>query len=254
MEPDDQSSGASISPSMVFVIVGSGLAALVLIWIGYAYSFDVLGFSPLAVISVFFVFLVVSIVGLGATEATPNDFRNIQDWLQWKSLGSAVYVIIMGALGVGALVSSLGTDLNRDEFVALQSKVEETAAETGKISKQLENAGFGAVGNGVALAAASGVWGERGCDVTYDIAIEGTALTMRSLKDPLGVPPFEQTLRLSPVRVLGPGRLEVSGEVLAGPGESKNVRFNYESVGSVELLTRYEGNPVRQTTFDRCSK
>jgi hypothetical protein len=242
-----------MSKGTLALVVASGMGAIVIIIIGYAYSFDAVGLPVWASAAVILVLSVISVGALATTKVIPRNARDPKEWLQWPVSGKAVYAIILALVSGTSMIDLFNPDSSKRDIEKVQQSVEATGAEVTAMAEGLERAGLTNSVKELMEASLLGVWGERGCDVTYELSLDGSALVMRSLKDPAGFEPFRQTIDLAPAVANGSGAFEVKGEIVTGPEQGSGITFQYERIGDFERLTRFQGVPVRSTSFERCA-
>lgn len=233
--------------------VASCAIAMAIILYGYAYSFDRLAIDGWRMALCLFVLLVISLGSLAREEVIPWKSRRLSDWLQWKALGAAVYALMLGALSAATIVQLLDPKEMPSELVAANANAARAAGTSERILRGMAQAGLGSSADDVLAKGLAGVWGERGCQVTYRVTLDGSSLTIRSLKDPPGLEPFRQVVRLAPARATAHGGVTAMAEVIDGPDVGSSLIIGYEKIGGVERMLREQKMPQHAISFDRCS-
>jgi hypothetical protein len=196
---------------------------------------DEFGYAPhLLVILVVAIFVIAS---LAITEIIPWHSRSLRDWSRPKVLGSFVG-LIMGALGLAAGVTPIFNPPAATEE-SLQA-----------VRKQLE---AGGITRGVASlveAHIAGIWGEPGCQVTYNFALDKGLLTVTSIKSVTGQSPLMLELQAEP----GVGGRLVSSVLMPLPQRGDQHEFLYEKAGAREFLTWVIKKREISLKLDRCAE
>ncbi|TCP65405.1 hypothetical protein [Sphingomonas sp. PP-CE-1G-424] len=231
----------------------SGCAiALGIILYGYTYSFERLGVGVWAASGSLLVLVVISIGSLAKSRVIPWNSRNPREWLRWQVLGAAVFELLLAALSATAVVQLLDPKDQPPELAAAAANSARAAEASGTVLAELVKSGLMANPGDTFSAGAKGVWGERGCAVTYEVAIENDTMVMHSVHDLPGMSSFRQVLRLAPARTGPGGTVTALAEVFDGPDTGTSILLSYERRGGVERLVRDQKSPQRVIYFDRC--
>lgn len=134
---------------------------------------------------------------------------------------------------------------------AIENKVGQANAKIDELRKDI-----GVVDNQAALAKLVGTWGEPGCAVTYEIAININSLTLKSKKSPAGLAPYSSTNTITATnQLVGGPNSGVTVNTIEEEGEDrgKATSFTYETNGTTERLTRRDHSSQVQLMLDRCA-
>jgi hypothetical protein len=191
------------------------------------------GYAPhLLILLVVAIFVVAS---LAITEIIPWHSRSLREWSRPKVLGSFVG-LVMGALGLAAGLTPIF-----NPPAATEKTVEE-------VRKRLEDAGITRGAASLVEAHIAGTWGEPGCQVTYDLALDRGLLTVASRKSVAGQSPLKMELQAEP----GRGSRLVTSVVLPLNERGDQHEFLYEQTGAREFLTWVIKKREISLKLDRC--
>jgi len=227
---------------------------MIIIVYGYFYSFEKVGIRGWHVALCLFVLVVIALGSLAKEQVIPWNSGELSDWLQWKTVGAAVYALMVGTLSAATIIQLLDPKDTPGELVLANRNAARAAANTNRIMHGMSRAGLMSSADAVLSSGLPGVWGERGCQVTYQVAVHETGMTMQSLKDVAGLEPFRQVLRLAPARASADGSVSAMAEIVDGPDVGSTVVLGYEKIAGIERLVRDQKAPQRTMTLDRCPK
>jgi hypothetical protein len=192
-----------------------------------------LGYAPhLLILLVVAIFVVAS---LAITEIIPWHSRSLRDWQRPKVLGSFV-VLIMGSLGLAAGLTPIF-----NPPAATEKTVEE-------VRKRLEEAGVTRGATSLVERHINGIWGEPGCLVTYEVALDKGLLSVESRKSVAGQSPLKMELQAEP----GMGSRLVTSVVFPLNERGDQHEFRYQQAGAREFLTWLIKKREISLQLDRC--
>lgn len=245
---------SSVGKLWLAASVTSCFVAIGMIAYGYAFSFGRLRLDGWRITICIFVLLVTSVGSLATTNVIPWRSRRPADWLRAKTLGTAIYALMVGMLSATAMIQLVDPDEPPEELTQTRTHALRAASNSDRILRGLTDANL-ISGPGTSMDAhLPGVWGERGCRVTYSVSVDRDVVVMKSLESELGMAPFTQTLRLAPARPNGGNGMTAMAEILDGPEAGSSVAIGYERFGKVERLVRDQKTPQRVTYLDRCAR
>lgn len=193
------------------------------------------GYTPhLLIVLVIAIFVTAS---LAITEIIPWGSTSLRDWQRPKVLGSFVGLII-GALGLAVGLTAVFNP---------PAATERTVAD---VRQRLEDAGITRGNASLVERHINGTWGEPGCLVTYDLALERGLLTVSSQKSVSGQSPLRVELAAEP----GSGARLVTSVVMPLQERGDAHEFLYEQVGSREFLTWVIKKREIALKLDRCKQ
>lgn len=247
-----QTSDLTLSrPFMAAALSGCAIALGIILY-GYAYSFERLGVGVWAASASLLVLFVISFGSLAKSRVIPWNSRDPREWLRWQVLGAAVFELLLAALSAAAVVQLLDPKDSPPELASAAANSARAAEASGTVLAGLVKSGLVTKPGDTFSTGVKGVWGERGCSVTYDIAIENDTMVMQSMHSLPGMASFRQVLRLAPARIGPGGTVTALAEVFDGPDIGTSISLSYEKRGGVERLVRDQKSPQRVTYFDRC--
>lgn len=234
--------------------VTSCVVAIGMIGYGYLFSFDRLRMGGWRIAICLFVLVVTSVGSLATTKVIPWKSRKPADWLQARTLGTAVYTLMVGMLSATAMIQLVDPDDPPEELTQARAHAIRAASNSDRILRGLTDANLISARATSIGAHLPGIWGERGCRVTYSVSVARDVVVMKSLESEPGMTPFDQTLRLAPARPNGGNGMTAMAEILDGPDAGSSVAIGYERFGEVERLVRDQKSPQRVTYLDRCGR
>ena len=205
------------------------------------------GYAPhLLILLVVAIFVVAS---LAITEIIPWRSRSLRDWQRPKVLGSFVG-LIMGALGLAAGLTPIfnppaATEKTVEE---VRKRTEATGKTVDEVHKRLEEAGVTRGATSLVERHINGTWGEPGCLVTYDLALDKGLLTVGSRQSVAGQRPLKMELQAEP----GMGSRLVTSVVLPLNERGDQHEFLYQQAGAREFLTWVAKKREVSLRLDRC--
>lgn len=195
------------------------VAAIAAISVGQIPTSEVSLWQRLILLLVLIIFLIAS---LATTEIIPWSSRSWGEWRKPRVLGTIIY-LALGATGFVAGVAGLFSPEGADK--ATQDKIA-VALGVGEPTLVVQNI--------------NGVWGERGCSVTYTFEFKERYLKVTSLKDAPSMPPFaaEYSWRsdANEHSAIGPSSSTMHTIETKGYWPKYPVTFRYETDGSTERL------------------
>ena len=213
--------------------VGCALVLLVLTLRGV--PTDELGYVPhLLILLAVAIFVVAS---LAITEIVPWRSRSLRDWSRPKVLGSFVG-LVMGALGLAAGLAPIFNPPAASEKTLddVRRRLEDAGVARGEASRVERQIG--------------GVWGEPGCQVTYEMALDNGLLVVVSRKSVAGQNPLRIELQSEP----GRGSRLVASVVEPLRERGDQHEFVYEQAGAREFLTWVMKKREISLKLDRCAQ
>jgi hypothetical protein len=179
------------------------------------------------------------IATLLVTEGVPWGADDWSDWLQKRPMAS-IYIAMFAALGV--MTGALGL-LQRSPSIeskpgAIEKGIEEIRTKLGLKSHPPR----------IRLKL-PGIWGERGCAVTYRFQLRERVVLVQSVRRPGGTPPFRLVATIT----------SVNGDIMTVVGEEpdtargKAATFTYESNGMTERVTWDDQVSPVPLELDRCA-
>jgi|GEM_PF-3250794 hypothetical protein len=164
--------------------------------------------------------------------------------------------IILGMATVFGFLSSVLSLITPTSVVesapgAIENKVGQANAKIDELRKDI-----GVTDNAQALAKLAGTWGEPGCAVTYEIAIDKNALRLTSKKSPAGMEPFSSIGTITATtQLVGGSQSGVTVNTIEEIGEDrgKATSYTYEDNGAIDRITRRDHSSQVQLTLDRCT-
>jgi hypothetical protein len=175
------------------------------------------------------------VASLAITEIIPWHSRSLRDWSRPKVLGSFVG-LMMGAIGLAAGLTPLF-----NPPAATEKTVED-------VRRRLEDAGITRGQESLVEKNINGIWGEPGCQVTYDLALEKGLLKVASVKSVTGQRSLQLELQAEP----GAGGRLVASVVMPVADRGNQHEFVYERAGTREFLTWVIKKRETSLKLDRC--
>lgn len=194
---------------------------------------DEFGYAPHVLILLVTAISVVA--SLAITKIIPWRSRSLREWSRPDVLGSFVG-LIMGALGLAVGLTQVFNP---------PAATEKTVAE---LRKRLEDAGIARGATSLVETHIAGIWGEPGCAVTYDLALDKGLLTVQSLKSASGQHPLKMEFQAEP----GMGGRLVTSVVMPLEQRGDQHEFLYEQAGTREFLTWVIKKREISLKLDRC--
>ena len=193
------------------------------------------GYAPhLLILLVIAIFITAS---LAITEIIPWGSTSLRDWQRPKVLGSFVG-LIMGALGLAVGLTAIFNP---------PAATEKTLSD---VKQRLEDAGITRGDASLIERHINGMWGEPGCQVTYDLALGKGQLTIASGKSVPGQNPLNMELAAEP----GTGARLVTSVMMPLQERGDTHEFLYEQVGTREFLTWVIKKREISLKLDRCQQ
>lgn len=220
---------------MFFVSIGVTLAcALIFIVLALrGVPTDEFGYAPhVLILLVVAIFVTAS---LAITKIIPWGSRSLRDWQRPQVLGSFVG-LIMGAVGLAAGLTPLFNP---------PAATEKTLAE---VRDDLKNAGITKGNASLVERHIAGLWGEPGCQVSYDFALDNGLLTVASRRSVSGQSPLNLELKAEP----GAGARLVASVLLPLQERGDQHEFLYEQAGARDFLTWVIRKREISLKLDRC--
>jgi hypothetical protein len=226
-----------VSKLIFFTAIGVTLACTVtLVWQAIrGVPTEEFGYAPHVLLLLVLALFVTA--SLAVTEVFPWSSRSLREWQRPKVMGSFVG-LILGALG---LVVGLTSMFN------LPAATEKSLT---SVRQSLEAGGITRGKDSLVERHISGTWGEPGCDVTYEFALNQGLLSIASKKSVLGQSPLAMELAAEP----GTSRRMVTSVVMPVLERGDQHEFLYETAGSREFLTWVIKKREISLKLDRCSQ
>jgi hypothetical protein len=194
---------------------------------------DSFGYGPhLLILLAVAIFVVAS---LAITEIIPWRSRSLRDWQRPKVMGSFVG-LVMGAVGLAAGLTPLF-----NPPAATEKTVED-------VRQRLEDAGITRGEASLIERNIVGMWGEPGCKVTYEMALDIGLLTIVSRKSVPGQSPLRLELQAEP----GTGGRMVASVLMPLSERGDLHEFRYQQTGTREFLTWVIKKREISLQLDRC--
>ncbi len=210
-------------------------------------STEEFGYGPhLLILLVVAIFIVAS---LAITEIIPWRSQSLRDWQRPKVLGSFIG-LIMGALGLAAGLTPIFSPKQATEqsVLELQRDTQATGQAVNEVQQRLEEAGVTRGTQSLVERHINGIWGEPGCQVTYELALDRGLLTIASRQSVAGQPPLKMELQAEP----GTGARLVTSVVSPPPQRGDAHEFVYQQAGTREFLTWVIKRREISLQLDRC--
>jgi hypothetical protein len=193
------------------------------------------GYAPhVLIVLVVAIFVIAS---LAITEIIPWHSRSLRDWSRPKVLGSFVG-LLMGALGLAAGLTPIF-----NPPAATEKTVDE-------VRRRLDDAGITRGEASLVERHIDGTWGEPGCQVTYDLALNRGLLTVESRQSVAGQAALKMELQAEP----GTGNRLVTSVVMPLNERGDQHEFVYQQAGAREFLTWVIKKREISLTLDRCRR
>ena len=205
------------------------------------------GYAPhLLILLVVAIFVIAS---LAITEIIPWRSRSLRDWQRPKVLGSFVG-LIMGALGLAVgLTPIFNPPAATDQMVKeLSERTEATGKSVDDVRKRLEEAGVTRGAASLVERHINGTWGEPGCRVTYELALDNGLLKVESRQSVAGQSPLKMELQAEP----GTGSRLVTSVVMPLNDRGDQHEFLYQRAGAREFLIWVIKKREISLQLDRC--
>jgi hypothetical protein len=194
---------------------------------------DGFGYAPhLLILLVVAIFVTAS---LAITEIFPWGSRSLRDWQRPKVLGSFAGLMI-GALGLAAGLTQIF-----NPPAATEKSLDE-------VRKRLDEGGITRGGASLVEQHINGLWGEPGCQVTYEMGLGKGLLTIVSRRSVVGQAPLHLELQAEP----GIGSRLVTSVVMPLTERGDQHEFLYRRAGEREFLTWVIKKREIALQLDRC--
>jgi len=148
---------------------------------------------------------------------------------------------------VGLIMGALGLAVGLTAIFNPPAATEKTLSD---VRQQLQDAGITRGDASLIERHINGVWGEPGCQVTYDLALGKGQLTIASGKSVPGQNPLNMELAAEP----GTGARLVTSVMMPLQERGDTHEFLYEQVGTREFLTWVIKKREISLKLDRCQQ
>lgn len=242
-------------------LLAAALAALMLGYLVWDSAADK-GSAPILKGALFLVGVIFALASIVVGWEKSNRSKIGFNQLAQRKLAGTILLGIFGAFSVmtdalalfeprSAIESQAGAieagiDNIRTSTRRLEKVTEQTGRDTDEIKRGLENAGLLA-GNSKIREALPGIWGEKGCEVTYRFDVKGRSVTLTSIKSVAGMRPYSASATI--INEQG-NKLVTSSN---SPEQGVTVEMTYQFDGTTERLVHHDMRQDVRQDFVRCS-
>lgn len=182
------------------------------------------------------------VASLATTEIIPWRSRSFREWRRPKVLGSVVLLLMGGVAFVTGLANVFAPP------VATEETGKKILGTVESVNSKLAEAGVAAGQSSLIEQHIAGLWGEPGCQVTYELTLNKGLLTVNSVRSVTGQSPLHMALEAQPGR---------SGHLVASvlsPTEERGEQheFVYRAAGDREFLAWMIKKRDLSLALDRC--